>query len=83
MGQNSASRRVIVNFHAGYKAEEEPRKIKADEEEWMVDAILERKRILDPKTGESHEEFTCIVNKKLARLAIYPDSRHYLTFLKS
>jgi len=80
MGKNSTSRRVLVKFHAGYKGEEEPREVIADEDEWAVEHILERKRISDQKTGQSHEEFTCLVNRKPAKLSIYPNGQHYLTF---
>ncbi|MFC2165349.1 hypothetical protein ACFLT2_10175 [Acidobacteriota bacterium] len=83
MKKNRDFRRVVVEFHAGYKGEEEPRKVIAEEDEWAVEHILERKRIFDHKTGRSHEEFTCRVNKKLAKLSIYPDGQHYLTFLKT
>ncbi len=83
MERSSTSRRVVVKFHAGYKGEEEPRKVISEEDEWAVEHILERKRIIDHKMGRSHEEFTCLVNKRLAKLSIYPDGQHYLTFLKT
>ena len=83
MGKNSASHKVVVKFHAGYKGEEEPRKVIVAEDEWAVEHILERKRISDHKTGESHEEFTCLVNKKPAKLSIHSNGQHYLTFLKT
>lgn len=81
MNKNSDSLRVQIKFHAGYKGEEEPRTVMSDDAEWPVERILERKRISDHKTGQKHEEFTCLVNKKLAKLSTYPDGRHYLTFM--
>ena len=82
MKKNGTSLGVVIQFHEGYKGEEEPRKVIADGKEWVVERILERKRILDHKTGRSHEEYTCLVNKRLVKLAIFPDGRHYLTFCK-
>jgi hypothetical protein len=75
--------KVLVRFHAGYKGEEEPRKVITGEEEWIVNRILERKRISDQITGRTYEEFTCLVNKKVAKLKINPDGRHCMTFLKT
>ncbi len=83
MEKHSASRRVVVKFHAEYKGEEKPKKVITDEEEWAVEQILERKRISDHLTGRSHEEFTCLINKKLAKLSIYSNGEHYLRFLKA
>jgi len=82
MGKNSDTRRVIVKFHAGYKGEEEPRTVMAGEEEWTVADIRQRRRISNHETGELYEEFTCLVNTKPAKLSIFPNGRHYLTFLK-
>lgn len=83
MEKNCVTHRVVVKFHAGYKGEEEPRKVIVDEREWTVEHILDRKRISDHQTGQSHEEFTCLIKKKPATLSIYPDGPHYLTFLKT
>ena len=83
MGKYSTSWKVVVKFHAGYKGEEEPRQVTAGETDWIVEQILERSRISDYKTGQSHEEFTCLINKKHAKLSIYPNGQHYMTFLKS
>jgi hypothetical protein len=79
----SASQRVVVKFHAGYKGEEEPRRVIVAENEWAVEHILERKRVSDHKTGKSHEEFTCLVNKKPAKLFICSNGQHYLTFINT
>jgi hypothetical protein len=83
MKKDSTSFKVVVGFHAGYKGNEKPRKITMDGEELAVEHVLERRRIRDHKTGQLHEEFTCVVNKRLAKLSIYPEGQHYLTFLKS
>jgi hypothetical protein len=82
MEKNSPCRRVDVQFHSGYKGEEEPRTIIVDEKEWTVERILERKRISNSNTGRTHEEFICLVNKRLAKLSIHPDGQHRLFFLK-
>jgi hypothetical protein len=82
LGKNNSHLRVDVQFHAGYRGAEEPRKVLTDEGEWTVGRILERKRIRDQSTGVTYEEFACLVNRKLAKLSIYPDGRHYLTFLE-
>jgi hypothetical protein len=83
MNKDGPSFRVVVEFHAGYKGEEEPRRIKADGDDWAVGHILERKRILYHNTGRAYEEFICLINKKQAKLTIYSNGEHYLTFLKT
>jgi hypothetical protein len=82
MKKNGTSRNVFVEFHAGYKGEEEPRKVLRSGNEWIVEKIIERKRISDHKTGRSYEEFTCMVDNKLAKLSVHSNGQHYLTFLK-
>ena len=83
MKKNNDSRRAVVQFHAGYKGEEEPRIVIMEDQEWTVERVLERKRISDQRTGQTHEEFTCLINEKLVKLSIYSDGRHYLAFAKT
>ena len=62
--------KVEVKFYAGYKGEETPRSVLFEGQEFTIDRILERKKILDPKTGEVRREYTIKLKDKLAILKI-------------
>ena len=70
MAMQGQSHKVKVRFYSGYKGEETPRAVVFGDQEFSVDCILKRKRILDPETGESREEFTIRLKGKKAILKI-------------
>jgi len=51
--------RFELRFYEGYKGKETPRSVIIGNREFKIDRILDRKRILDEKTGKISEVFTC------------------------
>lgn len=76
-------KKVNVRFHAGYKGEETPRSVVCDQIEYPIEKILERKRVLNHKTGTGREEFTIVINEKKAVLKKYASGECELTYLSS
>jgi hypothetical protein len=64
------SRKVKVKFYSGYKGEETPRSVFIEDEEFPIDRVIDRKKILEPKTGEVRREFTITINERRAVLKI-------------
>lgn len=64
------ARKVKVKFYSGYKGEETPRSVLIEGQEFVISRILERKKILDPKTGEVRREYTIELKDGLAVLKI-------------
>jgi len=72
---------VKVRFYSGYKGDETPRSVFFEDQEFSVDRILQRKRILDPETGESREEYTIKLKGKKAILKIRGSGECELIYL--
>jgi hypothetical protein len=60
-----------VKFYAGYKGEETPRSVFFKGKEFAIDRILERKKVLDPKTQEVRNEYTIELKGRRAILKIF------------
>jgi 2-oxoglutarate dehydrogenase complex dehydrogenase (E1) component-like enzyme len=73
--------RFEIRFYEGYKGREIPRAVVIGRREFKIDEILERKRALDHKTGESSEIFTCLMEGKPVRITLYDSGRFDLTYL--
>ena len=73
--------KVRVKFYSGYKGEETPRAVLYKDKEFPIDQILERRKILDPKTGEFREEYTIKLNGRRANLKICGSGECELVYL--
>ena len=80
MGTEKTALRVTVEFHSGYKGEEEPRLVILQNRRIPVERILARKRILDTVTGQVSEEFSCLLEGREARLIVSESGAHHLIF---
>jgi len=80
MRTDNKALKVVVKFRAGYKGEEVPRQVMLGNRKLCVDKIFKRKRILDSETGCVHEEFSCLLEGKEAKLSIRGAGEHYVTF---
>jgi hypothetical protein len=76
-------RKIKVQFHSGYKGEEIPRSVTFGHEECLIEKIIERKRVLDRKTGKEWEEYKIKLKDKTAILKIYDSQELEITFLFS
>jgi hypothetical protein len=63
--------KVKVKFYAGHKGEETPRSVLLDDKEFPIDRILERKKILDQKTGEVRDDYTIKLEGRIVVLMIF------------
>ena len=79
--KQSECRKVKVKYYSGYKGEETPRSVFINDEERAIDRLCERKKILDPKTGEIHEEYTIEMKSKKAILKIFSSGESELADL--
>jgi hypothetical protein len=77
------SKKVKVTFYSGYKGKEIPRSVTFGNEELPIKKIIERKRILDHKTGKEREEFKIELKDKTAILKITNCRECEITFLLS
>lgn len=57
--------KVRVIFYAGYKGEETPRAVSVGNQEYQVDQILWRSKVLDHGSGRELETFACRVAGKM------------------
>ena len=64
------SEKVKVQFYEGYKEKEIPRSVTIGGREIKILRILQRKRVIDDKTGEKKEIFTCETEEGQIRITI-------------
>ncbi len=65
------SNKVKVLFYSGFKGEETPRSVVIEDEEFPIERILERQKVLDSKTGEARDEYTIKLKGKKFILKIF------------
>lgn len=75
------SRKIRVLFHSGYKGEEIPKSVTFGHEECPIEKIIERKRVLDHKTGKEWEEYKIKLKGKTAILKIYDSQEYEIAFI--
>lgn len=80
---NDQPRTIKVQFHSGYKGEEIPRSVTFGHEEYPIEKIIARKRVLDHRTGKEWEEYKIKLKDKTAILKIYDSQEYEITFLIS
>lgn len=77
------TKKVNVKFHSGYKGQEIPRAVIFGQNEVPIEKIIERKRILDQKTGKEWEVYKIKITDETAILKIHHSSECEMTFLIS
>jgi hypothetical protein len=77
------SEKITVKFHSGYKGEEIPRSVIFDQQEFPIEKILERKRILNLDSGKNREEYRIKIKNRTAILKIHDSSECEIKFLRS
>jgi hypothetical protein len=60
--------KIIVHFYAGYKGEETPMSLSIGGQEYPVEEVLSRKRLLDKDSGRRSEVFVCRVAGKTVKI---------------
>jgi hypothetical protein len=63
---------IQVVFYSGYKGQETPRAVRAGNQEYPVEKVLWRRRVLEKDTGEVHDLFRCRIAGKEYTLKISP-----------
>lgn len=63
---------IEVVFYSGYKDRETPRAVRAGNQEYPVEKVLWRRRVLDKDTGEAYDLFRCRIAEKEYTLRIGP-----------
>jgi hypothetical protein len=71
MDMKDRSGTIRVRFYSGYKGEETPRSVLIQDKEFPIERILERQKILDPKTREVRNEYTIELKGKKFILKIF------------
>ena len=71
-----------VKFHSGYKGDETPRSVIMGEREFKIEEILERKRVLDEKSGKRYEVFLCKMEGEMVKLERYESGEWGISFLE-
>ena len=77
----SRSQKVKVKYYSGYKGEETPRSVLIEEEEFPIERILQRQKVLDPKTHEVRDEYTVQLKGKNFILKILSSGECELVYL--
>ncbi len=70
-----------LRFYEGYKGREIPRSVVFGNKEFIIEKILERKRIHDQKTGKTIEVFICEMGGQEVRIALQESGLFEIDYL--
>jgi hypothetical protein len=70
-----------LRFYDGYKGRETPRSVVIGNREFIIEKILERKRIHEPKSGKLIQVFVCETEGKKIRISVQESGGFEFTFL--
>jgi len=59
-----------VMFYAGARGCETPRAVRVGGREVAVDRVLGRRRIRDARSGETVEEFSCLLENRVVKILV-------------
>jgi len=79
--KNSQGNRFEIRFYEGYKGKETPRSVVIGGREFKIDRIIDRKRLLDEKSGKNCEVFTCEMEGERVRLVIHDSGKFEIAYL--
>jgi len=80
MGVEKTAHKVVIEFYAGYRGEEEPHRVILHNRRLPIEKIWARKRVLDSGTGRVSEEFHCLIDGREAELTISESGEQVVTF---
>ena len=69
-----------VKFYSGYKGEEIPRSVVVGDTEFDIEEIIERKRVVDQKTGKQYEVFTCKMKGEIVKIEKFESGEWAISF---
>lgn len=72
-----------VKFYSGYKGEEVPRSVVVGEREFKIEKVLERKRVLDQKSGKTREVYTCKMEGDIVEIEKFESGEWAISFPKN
>jgi len=70
-----------LRFYEGYKGRETPRSVVLGNKEFIIEKILERKRIRNPKTGKTIEVFVCKMKGQKVRIVLQESGLFEIDYL--
>ena len=73
--------RFELIFYEGYKGKETPRAVLIGNREFKIDRVLERKRVLDERTGKMSEVFTFEMEGQRVKILLHDGSDFDLVYL--
>jgi len=73
--------RFELRFYEGYKGKETPRAVLIGNREFKIDRVLERKRVLDERTGKMSEVFTFEMEGQRVKILLHDGSDFDLVYL--
>lgn len=71
-----------VKFYSGYKGKETPRSVIMGDREFIIEEILERKRIIDHESGEHYEVFKCRMEGEMVKIERHESGKLAISFLE-
>ncbi len=70
-----------LRFYEGYKGRETPRSVVIGNKEFIIEKILERKRIHNSKTGKTIEVFVCKMKGQKVRIVLQESGLFEIDYL--
>ena len=73
--------RFELQFYEGYKGKETPTAVLIGNRKFIIDKILERKRILDEQSGKKSDVVTCLMEGQRVKIVIQDTGEFELIYL--
>jgi hypothetical protein len=70
-----------IRFSEGYKGREIPRSVVLGSKEFVIEHILERKRVQNSKTGMTSEVFLCQMEGQMVRITVQESGGFEIDYL--
>ena len=70
-----------LRFYEGYRGKETPRSVVLGSKELIIEKVLERKRIHNPKTGKTTEVFICKIGGQKVRIILQESGLFEINYL--
>lgn len=69
-----------IKFYSGYKNKETPRAVVIGSQEFSIEEVIWRKRILDSESGKTAEVFKCKIKGEIVKISIYDSGEWSISF---
>jgi hypothetical protein len=73
--------RFELQFYEGYKGRETPAAVLIGNRKFIIDRILERKRVLDKGSGKKSDVFTCLMEGQRVKIVVQESGEFELIYL--